>query len=156
MHMGTGSSATLPKSADDLAYGHFLAIRRAERRQVAIKDAHMRVDRNHHVNPRTAWIYANFRNSRGCGMDRGSQGRREVDACVDMATGAKGVIWFQGEARATERLADDRPRHDGCQWKALMARDLRADDHPDHSGGGHDPDDANGGDHALASACSMW
>jgi len=88
-------------------------------------------------------------------MDRRSHRFREVDSGVDVATSTERVVRLQREARATERLADDRSRHDTRDGKALVARDLRGDDHPNESSAGNHPDDAQCGNQALASACSM-
>jgi hypothetical protein len=101
----------------------------------------VRVDSDHDVDSRALRIHADAGDTRGCGMDRNPYRRREVDARVNVATRTERVVRLQSKARATERLADNRSRHDSGDGKALVAWDLRGDDQPNESSTDNNPND---------------
>ena len=141
MNMRTGGQSCGADQTDHLAGADGLTVYRTDHRKVAIEDAHMRVHDDHDEITSAIWINSRMRDAGACGMNRGSNGRREVDTCVDVPTRTERVVWLELKRRAAKALADHRPGYNAIERQAQMARHLRCRDNPNDRTTGNECDD---------------
>jgi len=155
MNMRTGRKSRRANQTDHLARADGLTVYRTDHRKMAIEDAHVRVHDDHDEIPSAIWINSGVRDAGACGMNFGSDGRREVDTCVDVPTRTERVVWLELKRGAAKALADHRSGYNATERQEHMARDLRCRDNPNDHTAGNQSDDPQRSDHALTNACSM-
>src|SRR5580704_13367633 len=99
---------------------------------MAVEDPRMRVGGDQHEESRAIWIKTNACNAGAYGVNSRPDGSREVDTRMYVMTWAERVIWLQVKARAAKTLSYDCTYDDTRQGQALVARNLRRGDNPDH------------------------
>jgi len=120
-----------PEQANDLPWRNRLTSGDPKRREVAIQDTDVRVDRNDDEVAGSGRVEARERYPVGRRMHLGPFPSREVDPSVDVVPGTERVEWFQVQGAAAEGLGDGGSYDDAAHRKPDMGRHLRRGHEPD-------------------------